>query len=225
MARKGVRVGGVVHADGSKKAVSIDSLRLPDFSEPHCQLITICGHIEGVQLTEQIKRLDEDAQFGDGFWLHLVSEKSTRDADKKDELHLHIDLKRQFKKRKKKPSSTLNSLTAEVAKFSGKTVACWIRAEYLVPVSKLPSGGVIQAFLGLSTQAGKLNLAFRGASMSIEDEQLDELRWRLIDDGKTVIVSLDGYWETTISSTYLDDSAELLNDAFQRIVLDANKSE
>src|SRR3989442_1175357 len=208
MPKKVVRGGRSATATEPRTVATIKSLRLPDFAanHPYCQKLTICGHIEGVQLSGKAE-FNEDAQFGDGFWFHVLSENSTRTANKK-EVHLHIDVKKRFKTAKKKPpTSTIDALTAEIAKFAGKTVACWISAEYLVPIADLPAGGVIQAFLGLSTQAGKHNLAFHGASMNIDDEQLDELRWVRSEDGKSVVVVLDAKLDFTISSEYIDESS------------------
>lgn len=223
MASKDTHRGDVVAAADS--APAIESLRLPSFADPHCQFVSICGHIERPLTDGEIKRFDNDAQFGDGFWLHVVSERGSSTKKRKSGVHLHIDVKKRFKSASKKASSTMDALTSEVARFAGEVASCWIAAEFQVPVGDLPSGGVIQAFLGIATQAGKYRMEFQGASMSIDDPDLDELRWKLTDDGKSVLVSVDAHQQLTISRGYIAEAAEFLTGAFQRMVLDANKND
>ena len=210
----------LVPPQGDSVTFSEDSF-LPVFSESRCEILTVCAYISDFSDTGATKEasFSEDAQLTGGSWLHVVSEvKPGMSADSDDRLHLHVDVKRRFKD--KKPTSTFAQLAEELAKYGGKTVSCWIEATYRVAVDDLPSGGVIRAFLGLSTQAGKHSLAFRGAKMTIDDEQLDELTWQLVEDGKSVMVVLDANLKTTIGTSYVKEASEFLNGAFRRIALD-----
>lgn len=226
MAKKGSRSDqSTGNPSETKQVLGSGVLSLPDFSEPHLQSLGVCTYIKPNEAVPLIAdTFDGDAQFGNNYWLHVCTNQSSQKSpDKKLRTHLHVDVKRQFGPSKSKPSSSIEVLTSKIIRCYGALASLWIKADFEVPVEALPTGGVIQAFLGLSTQAGKHNLAFNGASMKIEDEQLDELRWRLTDSGDSVLIVLDANVEMPISDSYIQDAATFLTKAFQRIVLDASQ--
>lgn len=189
--------------------ITSESLVITPFDEVFCQSLGVCTFFDAVVEST----FEGDAQFDGGFWMHVLVQKRSE-----TQVHLHVDVKRKFKK-SRKPSSTFPTLIDHLQRFQGVAVKCWIRAEYLVPVSGLPSGGVISAFLGLATSAGGHDMTFRGATMKIDDPHLDELRWQLDDKGKSINIIIDGFISTFVGASYIEESTKILNTAFRKIVL------
>jgi len=190
--------------------ISKESLVDSAFADVYCQGLAVCTFFDGATQAD----FEGDAQFGDGFWMHVVIGNSL-DGDR---THLHVDLKRRFQK-KRKATSTFPKLIDQLHRFNGILTKCWIRAEYVVPVAELPSRGVIGAFLGLATSAGGYDMAFRGATMKIDDPLLDELRWQADDEKQSINIMIDGFCATIIGPGYLDKSSNTMHAAFRTIVL------
>ena len=195
------------------------NLLLPDFSNQYFRSLHICFHFPTPIPVEPI---DGDARFGSDAWFHVVVGEVPK--GKISQTHLHFDIVKGLKGRRQIAAShDLSELISRVAKFAGMTALAWIAAEYFVPVDILPRRGAIDAFLGLSTKTGGVNLGFIGATMKIEDESLDELSWKLTPDRKNVSIELDMLISCTVDNECCLKAEQVATSALKRLILDGER--
>jgi hypothetical protein len=191
-------------------------IAIPPFSDKFCQSISVCSKIDwSEEVHKRFKEVDLDAEYGAKHGMHVMTSARTKP---KRHFHLHVDLNRQPPKVRNGASEQPSTAIEAILGFVGRSATSMVRASYRVPLDDLPSGGPIQAFLGIATSAGGYNLAFGGALMLIEDEQLDSVFWQL-DEVETVAIGMVARISTTIHETYLTEAAQIVNDGFARIVL------
>lgn len=92
-------------------------------------------------------------------------------------------------------------------------------ATYSISVADLADQGIIKPFLGFDLTASGLRLSLTGASMTVENEDIKNIEWKIGDDVAEVIIDKAGTED--FSESLMADSEKHLRNVITRLVLRA----
>ena len=134
-------------------------------------------------------------------------------------LHIDCALKEYFpKKFIPKSNGRRADLNNIIQRIEGSPINSNIRAEFKIPLRKLPEDGLIHSILARHKTRGPV-IQFSGATCRIEGTPVRNLEWKLADDGKNVFIKIESNKKEKIDDSYLIRSFVWIEKLFNIFVL------
>lgn len=179
-------------------------IKLPQFKNTQCVLITACGEIETEDHALQgilSKKAPVIAAYSS------ANEKAFLKVGRfgSEEKHLHIDcaVSSFFRSdRIPKPSCDLDELLELLAKFDGVKISIMALGVFNVQLEDIPEQGLIRSLLK-EMRTGDMSFKLSGANFEFTGTPVEELKWQILPDGKQVRITLNGDISETIDEQYL----------------------
>lgn len=198
----------------------------PDFSDPLLRHVSVCMRSRETSLLDKYEdtKIDWDAQYGDGFWCHLLIDKSAQDRSSElPGLHFHVDAVREIRPPKEAPNHKIDEIVPHIEAFFGTGATAFMAACFKIPKDCHPTRGIIPAMLGIATESDECTLTVSGARMSIAGCDFDELEWCL-DTDENLLVTLDAFHDIEVHENFLQDAIDFLRDGLGRFVLGSDQA-
>ncbi len=179
-------------------------IKLPQFKNTQCVLITACGEVETEDhalqdiLNKKSPMIATYSAANERAFLRLGGYGS-------EEKHIHIDcaVSSFFRSdRIPEPSCDLDELLELISKFNGVKISIIASGVFDVQLEELPEQGLIRSLLK-EVHTGDMSIKLAGANFEITGAPVEELRWYIRPDGKQVRITLNGDISETIDEHYL----------------------
>ncbi len=134
--------------------------------------------------------------------------------------HVHVDLaqKAYFGNLSPHVSHKMIDFSKSLAAYAGSETKLYFRARYVTPAVSLPQSGLILAGQNkVLTKFEGANVELSGAVLKLSNATVDWIEWKVTGD--TVSVDISFWRPASISASYISDSLETTNEAFNTFVL------
>jgi hypothetical protein len=166
------------------------SIKLPDFRNSRCQMLTACGEITGAKEPRVADLLKKKALIavykaaGDKAFVRVLGGRTSAN-------HLHIDVAKAGIFRGKDPKAThkKSDLDRILKQVIGNTIDVGVEGEFLMPLGVLPADGVVRS-LSVEKKSGNVALRMTAGTLSVEGAPVQSVEWEIRDGGKNVQISL-----------------------------------
>jgi hypothetical protein len=196
------------------------SIRLPDFRDKRCRMLTLCGAVlveEGKEAADLPKKevwsIARYSKAGQTVYVRLGLTPGKRSP------HFHLDVARReiFQKGKlPEPNLPVKQLQETIDSFVGKQIDVGKKATYRLPQNDLPP--LIRSTIA-EARADNVRIKMTGGTLSVEGSPINTIAWESIGDTGDVLVTLKARAKVTIGESYLEDALSLMESAFTAFIL------
>jgi hypothetical protein len=208
----------------------MSTLELPDLHE-YLERATFCANVElqKANVPKDSQYLESSFILTDGKYSHDNPSSPTTIRlifsgyeDVEENVHYHFDFERT-------PGDVPESFDkVDILKvievpsvIEGALAHVYLSADFAIPLDECPARGMIPTLLGVETKSCGYDMSLSGAEMAIDGgDVFTKLKWSLNDDTNCINAHIEGFTVTEISSKYLVNLANLMDDGLHCFILE-----
>ena len=196
-------------------------MRLPDFVNPYCRLVTACAEVRGADMpkTPYCVGASHRTARGKGLICLLYH-------GKRGHRFAHVDVAApEFVREAGRPHwlkrlTPLAQIMTALDALEGMKVTASISARYVIPARRLKASSLVRSAID-GVREGPEFMRYIGARMEIRltGTQACRIEWQCLNRRQKVCVTVAGRVRTRVSETYLLDALSTLDEVLSFFVL------
>ena len=162
----------------------------PSFSKTDCILLHVCSEVSKKQSLKALlaKKRAYVAQYRLKKGIALI--RIEFGVHPKSHLHIDCVLKKYFQsKDSPKVTTKISTIESQLNGFLGSNVKSDIRAIFVMPITKLPTDGLISSMMH-EGKMGNFSIRLTGGNFTIEGSPVSDIKWSLSPKRSKVMIEI-----------------------------------